>query len=537
MKMIQKTSPLTSTSLPTSPNGFAGRSSIKPNIAWGIIAIACIGFLYAIFGIEISVFALLGVLIAWWTFEYPEESFLTLIVLSPLLPLLKATQTLGNATLIKDVIIITLFLRNFAFPLLTQKLPYRRNGLFAPIVALTAWAFFEVLRAGITTLAILRLRDIVLYILLYFGVLYLPHTARRMKIRMGVFLATLVVTMLLGIFQFLHLPDSTVLRFDPARQIWIPRIASTFAHPTVFAEYLITGSMLLVGLILVIMPGLLRPAKLTSEVGIRDPRRLAILNLLLLSTVILIYFTYTRAAWIGFVMGIGAVIVVYFLPSYEGRRGGVERAADDPLPSLKTGRSPSYDGEKTRLLWLKLAVSTLICLAALFSLYRFTPVGTFLKSGFDVSYGSNADRIVFIVNLISQTSNTDAVIGKGLGNTISKTREGGDATAFDIASGESRTIQLSKDQTLVDNQYLKTFIEMGVVGIVITFWLFWRFFLASRKTLGQTDNISQILGIFGIGFLAAFMVQALFVDIWDVYPTNAIFWTLAALASQVKIEK
>lgn len=172
-----------------------------------------------------------------------------------------------------------------------------------------------------------------------------------------------------------------------------------------------------------------------------------------------------------------------------------------------------------------------------FALYRFTPVGTFVRSGFDINYGSNADRIVFIVNLISQTSNTDAIIGKGLGNTITEIRKGGDATAFDIASGESRTIQLSKDQTLVDNQYLKTFIEMGVVGIVLTFWLFWRFFLASKRARSQTEPVSYVLGIACIGFLAAFIVQALFVDIWDVYPTNAIFWTVAALVSQVKTTK
>ncbi len=32
---------------------------IPQNVAWGIIAIACITFFYAVFGIEISVFALL----------------------------------------------------------------------------------------------------------------------------------------------------------------------------------------------------------------------------------------------------------------------------------------------------------------------------------------------------------------------------------------------------------------------------------------------------------------------------------------------
>ncbi len=119
------------------------------------------------------------------------------------------------------------------------------------------------------------------------------------------------------------------------------------------------------------------------------------------------------------------------------------------------------------------------------------------------------------------------LVGKGLGNVITELRKGGDVSAVDIASGDSRTVQLSKDSTLVDNQYLKTFMEMGVVGIVFTFWIFWRFFLAARQA-------SPALQILGIGFLASFMIQALFVDIWDVFPTNAIFWTLAAIISQQK---
>jgi putative inorganic carbon (hco3(-)) transporter len=461
--------------------------TIQHEIAWGLIALACVLFFLSAFGIEAAIFSLLGILVLWWTWEYPEESFLTLIVLSALLPLLKVTQTLGNVTLIKDVIIITLFVRNFLFPLITQKLPYRKNALFAPLIALAAWACFEALRAGVTTLSILRLRDIGLYMMLYFAVLYLPHTASRMKIRLLTFFATLGITMVLGIFQFMYLPDSTVLRFDPARQIWIPRIASTFAHPTVFAEYLITGAMLIMGLILA-------------------TKKKIFLSIFLLATTLLLYFTYTRAGWIGFAVGVVAITIVYILS----------------LLRIQKPRS------------LALPITTTVVALSVIGIlvFQFTPVGTFIRSGFDLNYASNADRIVFIIQLISQTSNTEAVIGQGLGNTITQTREGGDATAFDIASGESRTIQLSKDQTLVDNQYLKTFIEMGVVGVVLTFWLFWRFFLASKNLLRRTEVSSYALGIACIGFLAAFIVQALFVDIWDVYPTNAIFWTLVALASQ-----
>jgi O-antigen ligase len=179
----------------------------------------------------------------------------------------------------------------------------------------------------------------------------------------------------------------------------------------------------------------------------------------------------------------------------------------------------------------QIALGLGILALALFAAVRFTPVGTFLASAFDPNYASNADRIAFAVNLISKTSNVDAVIGKGLGNVITESYEGGDASVIDITSGESRTVQISKDQTLVDNQYLKTFIEMGVIGIVFTLWLFWRFLIACIHAIQRQDSTSRALGIAGIGFLAAFMVQALFVDIWDVYPTNALFWSLAALIS------
>ena len=464
---------------------------IRDEFAWGTIALGCIIVLGLAYGLPMALAGLVAVLFAWWAWEYPEESFLTLIALSPLLPMLKVTQTVGNATLIKDVLIIVLFFRTCLIPLLTQKLPYRRNALFAPILALVTWAVFETINAGITTLSLLRLRDIGLYIVLYFGVLYLPHTVKHMKVRYIVFLATLAITAALGIFQFLHLPDSTVLRFDPARSIWIPRVASTFAHPTVFAEYLITGITLCVGV-------------LTTHLFQKHAYK-ALIMLIALTSIALIYVTYTRAAWIGFAVGITASMLALFL----GNRKSISLAAYKKQIALGLG----------------------ILALALFAAVRFTPVGTFLASAFDPNYASNADRIAFAVNLISKTSNVDAVIGKGLGNVITESYEGGDASVIDITSGESRTVQISKDQTLVDNQYLKTFIEMGVIGIVFTLWLFWRFLIACIHAIQRQDSTSRALGIASIGFLAAFMVQALFVDIWDVYPTNALFWSLAALIS------
>ena len=469
--------------------------NVRNELAWTTIAAASLAVLWLTYGPLLALAALIGIVFAWWAWEYPEEAFLTLIALSPLLPMLKVTQTVGNATLIKDVLIITLFFKAALVPFLTKTLPYRRNIFFAPIVALSFWAVFEALHAHISTLSILRLRDIALYILLYFAVLYLPHTKERMKTRAVVFFATVGITIILGIFQFFQLPDSTVLRFDPARSIWIPRIASTFAHPTVFAEYLITAIALCVGIL--------------ASKKIQPNLHTITLTILGLASTILLYFTYTRAAWVAFAAAVVAMGIAIILPTNTGIH----------FKPMKK--------------YIALACGVLIVLVA--GVIRFTPVGTFLATAFDPNYASNADRIVFVVNLLSKTSNTNAIIGKGLGNTITEAYQGGDATAIDIASGVSRTIQISKDQTLVDNQYLKTFIEMGVVGVVFTLWLFWRFALACRAALMESAPLSRALGIAGVGFLVAFMVQALFVDIWDVYPTNALFWGLAALISTTRL--
>lgn len=476
-----------------------GLTKNSSRFAWALIAITSALFIALFISIQMGLAALGFAIIAWWVWENSEEGLLFLIVISPLLPVLKVTQTLGDITLIKDVVIIALFFKTFLVPLFNKTLPYRRNAFLAPIIALCGWAILEALHASSRALAVLRLRDILLYIVLYFAVLYLPHTKKIMKARFAWFLATLLVVMVLGIIQLKSFPDSTVLRFDPVRQIWIPRMGSTFGHPTPFAEFLITAQMLCIGYLLV---------------GYKHARNRIIIAAIFVATLPLLYYTYTRASWIALVIGVLSIFAILVWKTTGGIR--IQRR--------------------------HIAASIIILIIAGGGVFRFSHVGTFLRSAFDPTYASNAVRFGFITQLIAQTSNADAIIGKGLGSSITQTTISSDVTAVDIASGDSRTIQLSKDATLVDNQYLKTFIEMGVVGVVFTLWLFWRFFATSVQMLrpakpgqsGASMQICRLLGIAGIGFITTFAVQALFVDIWDVYPTNAIFWILAALISQQK---
>ncbi|MCE9643609.1 MAG: glycosyltransferase [Candidatus Andersenbacteria bacterium] len=470
-----------------------GTTKHSSRFAWASIALVSALFIALFISMQLGVAVLAFTCVAWWVWDNPEEGLLLLIVLSPLLPLLKVTQTLGDITLVKDVIIVALFFKTFLVPLFNKTLPYRKNSLLAPIIALSGWAIIEALHASSHVLAVLRLRDILLYILLYFAVLYLPHTKKIMATRFAWFLATLVVVMMLGIIQLKSFPDSTVLRFDPARQIWIPRMGSTFGHPTPFAEFLITTEMLCIGYILA---------------GYKHARNRIIIIATLLATLPLLYFTYTRASWIALIIGALSV----FATLIWKRTGGITIQKKH----------------------IAVTLATLLIAGA--GIFQFSHVGTFLRSAFDPTYASNAARFGFITQLIAQTSNTDAIIGKGLGSSITQTAMPSDVTAADIATGDSRTIQLSKDATLVDNQYLKTFIEMGVIGVVFTAWLFWRFFITSLRLIKNNQSgITRLLGIMGVGFITSFVIQALFVDIWDVYPTNAIFWVLAAIISQQKM--
>jgi hypothetical protein len=95
-------------------------------------------------------------------------------------------------------------------------------------------------------------------------------------------------------------------------------------------------------------------------------------------------------------------------------------------------------------------------------------------------------------------------------------------------------VQLAKDSTLVDNQHLKTFVEMGIVGLLVYGWIYWRVITTSRFLAVDNsihDLTSRVLGWWGIGFFTAFVIQGFFIDIWDISPTNMAFWIIAALVS------
>lgn len=462
---------------------------IRPELAWILVAVCAAAVLALAQSAALGFFALLFAAAAWWTWLNPLFAFYTLIVILPLLPMFKATQTVGLFTLIKDVFILTLFAQLFVWPLITQRLPYRRNILWLPLVALAAWVGFNLLRAPSRTLGILRAREIMLYVLLYFVVLYLPKVGQWFKPALAWFLSSAVVVGALGVYQLVFAPDSTVLRFDPAKQIWIPRMSSTLGHPSVLGHYLILVAALLAALLLTVKS---KTAKIWAALG-------------LAATAPLMYFTYSRAAWAGYVIALGLPFMLFMLSRLASR------------------------GRKF-LSWQITLISVAAVILIVVIVLRFTSAGVFLKTVFDPKYASNADRIEYLTRLVAGISNTQALIGGGLGHVVTQNFGTVDLSGADIASGASRDIQLAKDATLVDNQYIKTFVEMGLAGLLIYFWIFWRLGQAAwqRIMVNPVDAIT----LWSLTFGAAFIIQAAFVDIWDVFPTNLAFWTLAALLSR-----
>ncbi|HLD25684.1 MAG TPA: hypothetical protein VJC05_01405, partial [Candidatus Andersenbacteria bacterium] len=155
---------------------------------------------------------------------------------------------------------------------------------------------------------------------------------------------------------------------------------------------------------------------------------------------------------------------------------------------------------------------------------KLTPVGVYVRSALDPTYGSNEERIEFAARLIAPMANVEALVGRGLGDVLVQNFRAVDLQAIDIAAGAAREVQLTKNATLVDNQWLKTFVEMGLAGLLIYGWMFWR--------VGkQAWQVTEITGLWGLGFLAAFIIQGFFIDIWDIFPTNAAFWVVAAMVS------
>lgn len=497
---------------------FKLRQPLRGDLAWGLlgaVVVACIAFFISP---QSAWLALLAGLICWWSWHNPFPAFLLLLVASPLLPMFKVTQTLGSITLLKDAILLISVVRLVIQPALTKTLPYRRNILLLPLLVLVAWIILSAVRADTLLLGILRTRELLLYLAAYLIALYTPLSKQRLRELVGWLLLTFVAVLAGAAYQWWFAPSSAVLRFDPARQIWIPRLSSILAHPSVLGHYLIL--LIYVSLavaftptprkhrswrpvqndsFMLALPKKLQPSGWVWGFTTRTSHRLTA-SLLAILGLPLLYLTYSRAVWIGLAVSVVVVSIALL-----------------------------WQRQHRRLPWRSLGVYVLGGTLLLIIAAQFTQIGVFLKSSFDTQYKSNEVRLEYVARLLAPTTNLEAIVGRGLGDVTNQNFREVELTTYDIASTSSRTVQLAKDSTLVDNQYLKTFIEMGLVGLLIYAWIFIRLYRASWQLLQAPQT--QGIGLVTLGFITAFAVQALFIDVWDIYPTNLAFWVVAGLAS------
>lgn len=455
---------------------------------WGLVAVFFAVTVSLAVSLQMGLAVALLIVVGWWAWLNPAEGFLFLVAVAPILPLLKVTQTISTVTLIKDVLIFVLFARVFVSPLIKKQLVYRRNYLFAPIFALAIWTLLQVFRADSIVLGVLRAREIGLYVLIYFVTLFLPVSRRYWAKAVVFFSGSVLAVVLLGWYQWFFAIDSTVLRYDPNLALWIPRISSVLGHPSVLGHYLLFASSLALGIFL--------------YVNSKSVRGLAVVfGLLMLPT---IYLTYSRAVWLGVAVTAVTAVTVYLSSSW-----------------IRTGR--------LKLNWKSISILTAIVGVLLYGVLSFTRAGTLLRTAIDPTYASNEERLIFMARLISPLSYKESMYGLGLGDVLAQNFREVDVTGFDIASGDARGVQLAKNKTLVDNQYLKTLVEMGLFGVLIYVWIFIRFAKYGWRAIFKQDADSRIVGLWAVGFLASFVLQGFFIDVWDIFPTNALFWILAGV--------
>jgi len=83
------------------------------------------------------------------------------------------------------------------------------------------------------------------------------------------------------------------------------------------------------------------------------------------------------------------------------------------------------------------------------------------------------------------------------------------------------------------NYFVKVLTEQGIVGFLVLFTVFWRIFWVSVGAyIADADPLYRAVGMGMIAVLAAFMLGNLFGDRLSHYPLGAYFWVYAALSQR-----
>jgi O-antigen ligase len=410
---------------------------------------------------------------------YPRTALALLLWALPFLPVFKAARFAEPVSLVKDVVIVALFVHVVLLPWLIGFLPYRRNPLWGLLILLPIWGGVGLALAPSKALGLVRWRDTVLYLLLALVVLYLWRR-RELPYLRSILVGSLSLALVLALLQAAFWPQGLVLRQLPVWQIWVPRLSGTLGHPTTFGQ----GMLLLAGLTL----GRALFARKRAYLFCAAAATLAAVG------------TFSRTVW----LGLAVIWAGIFLLSWMQR------------------------GERKKIALFVLAAVLLGGGALLYA-----PLRHFGQSWLSWQYGSNQARWAIWGEVTREAEGWRLWFGSGLGAPrflVSETeRRGGELEGAHLF-GRAAEVRVAKGQTLVDNQWLKLVVEQGMLGLA--FWLTlqvsvlvlgWRvvrqLFAGGRKT---AKVAALAAGIWL--YLLVFFLQSPFVDIWDLVPPVAWWW-------------
>lgn len=168
----------------------------------------------------------------------------------------------------------------------------------------------------------------------------------------------------------------------------------------------------------------------------------------------------------------------------------------------------------------------------------FPRVGNLLRTAVDPTYGSNAERLQILTSLVASTTNTDVLIGRGLGDVYQGTGREINISLSDVVSADAQGVRTAKDRTFVDNAVIKTWIEAGLVGLIIVSFLLWRVLCLAWSVTkeGKTEDER----IFAVGFFSAtagLFVMSFFLDIPEVFPIALYWWTFIGVLEAISYLK
>lgn len=209
-----------------------------------------------------------------------------------------------------------------------------------------------------------------------------------------------------------------------------------------------------------------------------------------------VFATYSRSAWIAHAVAVAALGAL----ALRSRRAAT-------MPRLLAG-----------------AVVLALLVAAL------PRARAMLRTVVDPTYASNRERLEILVGIAADTTNVEALIGRGLGDVTASTLRSVSVSLGDIAAADVRSVRTAKARTFVDNAVLKTWVEGGLVGVLLVAWLLWRVLrLAWRESAGGALPEGRAVARAVFAATAGLVALSLFLDVPEIFPVALLWWALVGV--------